>query len=648
MLRLIFAVLLCVPLLTSAPLWSQEPESLESLRSIFLDGQRAASRGQILLARQNLQRLREADYVLAPYLELSIMLDNLHDVPESQVADFLQQYQGTWLSEKLRLNWLVVLRSRHDYQAYIDHFVPGTGNASQQCFYFESLYRLGNREAAYEGARQLWLVAESQSSGCDWIFARWRNSDQYNDGYLWQRFILARRAGESSLSRYLESIVRDPAVLLRIQAYHKIRTDPEVLEQSQAFIDGGLPYSPVIAQGLRNLADDRLELSLALWSVYQKAGVLTIDDQSYALEEILERLRRTGRHDQALALAQSHPTLLDEGTISDNFTLAAGAGEWQRALEWLDLVPLSESQDEQWQYWRARSLHALGQPTEHIYELLADTRSYYGFLSSLRVNRGFNLNDRSSAPQPEWQPEPRIADALQRAIELKAVNYDINADLTWQHATRLLSDQEKVQAAWWANQSGQHFMAIQATVASGAWDELEIRFPLAYLEEFSRSASETRIPLVWLFAISRQESSFAPEIRSPAGAMGLMQVMPGTARDMARQNDLSYDSDRLVEPDYNIRLGTSYLVMAMEEFNGNPVLATAAYNAGIARVKSWLREQNHPLALDIWIESIPFRETRNYVKNVLAYSVIYGSKLDQPSLMESLGPQLFAVNYRDR
>jgi len=167
-LRSVLAALIGFQLLVSPATWSAETDSIDELRAIFLDGQRAASRGQILLARQNLRHLEEADYILAPYLQLSIMLDDLHDVPDADVHAFIRDYQGTWLSEKLRLNWLIVLRSRRDYQAYVDNFVVGTGNASQKCFYYESLYRLGDEAAAFEGAKKLWLVEESQSSGCDW------------------------------------------------------------------------------------------------------------------------------------------------------------------------------------------------------------------------------------------------------------------------------------------------------------------------------------------------------------------------------------------------------------------------------------------------------------------------------------------------
>jgi len=643
-LRSVLAALIGFQLLVSPATWSAETDSIDELRAIFLDGQRAASRGQILLARQNLRHLEEADYILAPYLQLSIMLDDLHDVPDADVHAFIRDYQGTWLSEKLRLNWLIVLRSRRDYQAYVDNFVVGTGNASQKCFYYESLYRLGDEAAAFEGAKKLWLVEESQSSGCDWIFTRWRNSDSYNEEYLWQRFILARRAGETSLARYLESVVREPPIRLRMQAYHKIRSEPEVLSETEAFIGGGIAYSLVIVQGLRNLAEKDLDLSVALWPEYQESGVMTVADQAYALDEILEQLRDKNRHQTLLELATAHRSLLAESTVSTNFTLAAAQGDWRRAMAWLDLLPDSESNGEQWQYWRARSMHQLGEPAEHIFESLASTRSYYGFLSSLQSYQMFNLNDRSTQPRPDWLPDPLIAKALQRAMELEAVNYSVNAQLTWQHATRLLTEEETVQAAWWAAQSGLYFMAIQATISSGAWDELEIRFPLAFMDEFSTTADQTQMPLPWLFAISRQESSFAADIQSPAGATGLMQLMPETARQMARTADVAYDRSRLVEPDYNIRLGTSYLALAYEEFGGNPVLATAAYNAGIARVKSWLSNQQNPLALDIWIESIPLRETRNYVKNVLAYSVIYGAKLGQPSLMELLGPQFFETS----
>ncbi len=641
--RLLLSVLIGCSLLWCPLLQSAEPEALGNLRATFLEGERAASQGQTLLARQHLQHLRDADYILAPYLELSIMLIDLHRVPDAEATAFMQQYAGTWLGEKLRLNWLVVLRSRHDYQGYVDLFVPGTGTAAQQCFYYEALYRLGQQQLAFQGARDLWLVGESQSSGCDWLFARWRSSDSYSEEMLWQRFILARRAGETALGRYLESIVHDPQIKLRMQAYHKIRAEPEVLANTQAFIDGGIAYSEVIAQGLRNLAERDLELSLRLWPTYQRAGVMAVDDQAYAMEALLEQLHDRGRDSDALGLARQHPNLLRTDRIAQHMAYAARRSSWRSVLAWLDLIPPSSATDEAWVYWRARASYALGEDASPLFEQLAGQRSYYGFLASLQTRRGFNLNDRSSPPRTDWQPEPRVAQALKSAIELESVGYSVNARLSWQHAMRLLSEEEAVQAAWWASASGYHFLAIQATIETGAWDQLDIRFPLAYLDEFSQSADREQMPLAWLFAISRQESSFAADIQSPAGARGLMQLMPGTAREMARQADLAYESQRLTEPDYNIRLGTSYLAMAYQELQSNPVWATAAYNAGIARVKSWLRAEPESLPLDVWIESIPFNETRNYVKNVLAYSVIYGAKLGQPSLMEILGPQFFTA-----
>ncbi len=637
---LLFNCLACVSLASAFADTSAESQ-VESLRQSFLDGQRAASRGEILKSRQHYQQLLEADYVLAPYLQLSIMLNDLYAVPEHEVTDFLKAFENTWLGEKLRLNWLVVLKSQRDYQSYVDNFIPGTGNGVQQCFYNESLYRLGRREEAFAGARELWLVGKSQSSACDWLFSRWRSSDHFSDELIWDRFILARRAGQYALARYLESSVKDKPILLRMQAYHRVRSEPEILENTSAFIDeGGASYSEVVAQGLRNLADKNLAKSLDLWPIYRDSGVLSLADRAYVLEELLDKVENKGGHEEALEMASRNPELLEQNTIRAHLAIALSEGNWSRAQKWLDLVPEVSANDEQWQYWRARIMVETGEDAAPIFAFLAEQRSYYGFLASMLLERPFSLNDRSSAPDPQWRPNRKLARALERALELEYVGYRINASLTWQHAVHQLSEADQVQAAWLASQAGNHYLAIRASIESGAWDELQIRFPLAYPDEFNRAAEDSGIPLVWLYAISRQESSFAPEINSPAGATGLMQLMPGTAGQMARSLDVSYNPNRLSEPDYNLRLGTAYLAMAYQELHQNPVYATAAYNAGISRVKSWLRNQPE-LPMDIWIESIPFYETRNYVKNVLAYSVIYGDRLSAPALLEMINQRMF-------
>ncbi|MDA0979172.1 MAG: lytic transglycosylase domain-containing protein, partial [Proteobacteria bacterium] len=159
------------------------------------------------------------------------------------------------------------------------------------------------------------------------------------------------------------------------------------------------------------------------------------------------------------------------------------------------------------------------------------------------------------------------------------------------------------------------------------WNQLDFRFPVAYRDNFLAHAQRANIPVPWSMAIARQESAFMPDARSGAGALGLMQLLPSTAQLVARGIGVSYsDNTRLWEPDLNIKLGSHYLGSMLRRFNNNRILASAAYNAGPGRVDRWL---DPTIPFDVWIEVIPFSETRGYVQNILMFSTIYSRQLEE-------------------
>ncbi len=199
-----------------------------------------------------------------------------------------------------------------------------------------------------------------------------------------------------------------------------------------------------------------------------------------------------------------------------------------------------------------------------------------------------------------------------------------------------LSDAELLALAEVGRRHGWYRMSIQATIDAEHWDQLDLRFPLAFADTMLGHAERRALQPSWLYAVARQESAFMPDGRSRAGALGVMQVMPSTARRTARRFGIPLSSSwQLLDPETNIAIGTSYLAQMYRRYDGNRVLASAAYNAGPARVDRWL-ERSAPTPVDVWIESIPFRETRAYVQNVLAYALIYAHRLgiEQPFLYD--------------
>lgn len=626
---------------------SQPEADIEQLRQTFLDAQQAISRGRFQTAANLHQQLIDANYPLAPYVEMSSHIGRGNAADDDAIAEFIARYQGTWLSEKMRLNWLNNLKSDRNYQSYVDYFVTGTGNRVQECFYLEALHRLGRLEEAYEGAKQMWLIGESQPDQCDYVFNRWRRSDSFSQEYIWQRYILARREGENRFSNYLASIVRDDDIDLRIRAYQTIRSEPEVLENVDTFIEAGPGYSSVIAQGLRNLAVKDLDSALEIWPSYRDAGIFTPADMNYTIEGLFEELIDSGDSLNLYQFGLENRPLLENEIFEEAAIFSLENLDWQGLLDWLDLMSNEQQEAIRWTYWRARAMNQIGLSGVEFYDRIESRRDYYGFLASLIDDKEFSFGESYAVPYSIENIPPEYIEDWQRAAELERVEYFNNSRLTWFHATDHLNRQQLLTASQWAASQNLYYLSVQATITAKAWDYLELRFPLAYYDSFSAAAQESDLPLNWLYALSRQESAFARNIQSGAGARGLMQLMPATAREAAREMGVRYQQDLLIEPEYNLRLGANYLQRALERFDENPIYASAAYNAGIARVNGWLRNDRDQLPLDVWVETIPFDETKSYVKNLMMFSAIYAEKLGEESVLENLDIALFFENPND-
>ncbi len=223
-----------------------------------------------------------------------------------------------------------------------------------------------------------------------------------------------------------------------------------------------------------------------------------------------------------------------------------------------------------------------------------------------------------------------------RTRELLHHKEHLYARREWFQATRNFSEQQWITAAHMTKQWGWYNGTITSMIRASYWDDIDLRFPLAFKQQFETNAEQTGVPIHLLFAVARQESALSQNVTSPAGAKGLMQLMPATAKQTAKKNKIRYhNSDDLFVPDINIKLGSRYYQEMLERFDNNRILATAAYNAGPHRVERWRTESNNKLPFDAWIETIPFKETRNYVQNVLAFSMIYAHHLGNHQRMLS-------------
>ena len=323
----------------------------------------------------------------------------------------------------------------------------------------------------------------------------------------------------------------------------------------------------------------------------------------------------------------------DMHTLRWRIAAAVLHSRWNEVIEGVASLPDEERGRERWRYWRARALEATGEADEARadFESLARERDYYGFLAADRLDTPYRFNHRPLDVADEVVERVAAMPGLRRALEFRELERRIDARREWHALVEGLDEEELKAASWIARCRNWYGRAILTIARTPERDDLELRFPVLYRGIVESASSRRNLSPATVYAVIRQESAFMPDARSPAGALGLMQIMPRTGRMIMRTAGRKLRSRKqLLVPDLNVDLGTRYLRSLLSQMDGSLVLATASYNAGPHRVRSWLPAEGEVEAA-AWIDNIPFSETRRYVRRVLAYSAIYEHHLGRQS-----------------
>lgn len=392
----------------------------------------------------------------------------------------------------------------------------------------------------------------------------------------------------------------------------------------------------VILYGLEKLANTNATDALALWHLYDAQQLFNDDDRVNIKYQIALRLLRQDHEVEAEKLVASTPNLTRVDLLEWLLRESLRKQDWERVNEWLTRLPDNARKTERWRYWQARAMEELeikelnGETPTGIYASVAPERSFYGFLASDKAGVNYHLLDRPMIFTNEQISAVENSPGMLRAREFFARGDMGAANREFFYSTKRMPVEQMVIAGRLAEKLGWYRNGIQVMADAQYWDDLQVRFPIVYKEHVAKAAKQTSVNPLFIFAVTRQESAFVYDAKSPAGAVGLMQLLPETAKHTAKKNGLSFSPQDLVTPEKNIALGSRYLDHLLGVFDGNRILAAAAYNAGPARVKKWLNnEKGTQLPYDVWIETIPYKETRGYVQNVLSFSVIYAYRLGQ-------------------
>ena len=611
--------------------------TLDQQRETYQKALSAFRNKQVRLFRKYKAEL--SHYPLYPYLEYKDLKRNITNKNHVPIRNFLTEYSDSPVSSKLRTRLLNKLAKKGLWRDYLQFYQPQHSN-SLQCLYLKALYKEGFIEPAFQRVPELWAVGKSQHRDCDFIFDKFTVAGKMTLDLQWKRIELAMKNGKTQLSKFLSkdfSVEEKKWVKLWIKAYRR----PSTLYKSKLILKPHDKRFTVIIHVISRLAKKDPDKAIKLLAYIKDKTGIPYEDEISVYKSIGLTMARRHNSNAELWLNKvpdNHATL---DIIQWKIQSGIRNGLWSTVVLQIENLPLSEQQKIRWQFWWSYAHRKLGHNIEanETLKRLAQKRDYYGFLAADLTDQPYKFENSPIKVNQKLIDQILANRGIQRAKEFYYFKQIAMARREWNKAISDYSNDKLLTAAKIAHGWGWHDRAIAAIGKTKNLNDIEIRFPLAYKDIIDNYSSQTQLDSAWTYAIIRRESIFIRDAKSEKGALGLMQLMPRTARATARAIKTSYRGTRqLIKTVPNIRLGTHYLKHLFRKHK-QTVLATAAYNAGTSNVKKWL-PNNEPMDAIRWIESIPYKETREYVINVLAYNIIYQYRmeLDNKTLLSQLMP----------
>ncbi len=598
--------------------------------SADIDTQRAQyDRAQSLIDDNQIEQARAVrqeilDYPLTPYLDYRLFLRELDNATPTEVEAFIKEYQTFPFSTRIRAPYLDALYKNKDWQSISVFQTQEPVGQSYQCIYYRAKFELGDTEAAFKGAEKLWLNGNSIADQCDVLLQAWDDAGLRSDEDVLARMLLAFEARNSNMMRYLAKQPKTSAAELQAKTMLGLFNSPQNVG---TFAKKAKPTDFNRQQaklGLEKLARSDVDKAQALYDgvianlKFSEKGAQKIADY------IAFRLTRT----ESEELAQWRDSVVEKSSdrplIETRARLAVQNQEWEQVLFWISQLSEKVQTHKRWTYWRARSEIELGMVKEGK-DRLASILGERNFYSVAAANA---LKVPIEYPTSEIALDKDLIapyqNALSRIEELIALDKITAAKSEWRYLLGNVNKEKRTMLAKYASTKRWHHLSVTASIQAKMWDMFNVRFPIAHRWWFDFYGKKHSVSPVTMLSLARQESALDIEAQSPVGARGLMQIMPATAKATAKKFKIDYQGpNELYKVQKNIEIGSQYLGSLLEQYDNNRIFAFAAYNAGPSRVKTWRERTQGSVDVYSFIESIPFKETRGYVQNILMFETYY-------------------------
>ncbi len=562
-------------------------------------------------------------YPLALYLEYYRLTAQIGKVSDATANDFIARAKGTPLASRFRTLYLRQLGQEQRWRRFLSLQKRAPKSTDLQCYFYRAKLAQGSKPLAWTGARKLWLYGKSRPDACDPLFARWQKAGRLSDDLIWQRALLAFDARQTALLKYLSGL-GSTSLKSRTKLLLEVYNTPEKL-LAITWSRHSAYAKDIVAHGLKRLAVAKPQKAVAQYRTMAARMGLSKSERRAVMATLASRIISRELQDATPWLDNAAlPTLNNNALTTRRLRWQLAEQDWSGFERVLRHLSAAEANKSRWRYWRAVLADKKGdsEAANKAFFELAKERGYYAFLAAEALGQPYELNDKPPVVQADVDLQAQEA-ALVRVAELLYHNDSSFALIEWQ---RLLANADKPTQKALAQRAldeGWYRMSIAAANRAGEHNWLAARFPQPFAKTFKHHAQQWNVPWTELMSIARRESAFLPQARSRVGARGLMQLMPATGKQVARKLGRRYSVSKLYQVDENITLGSAYYKELLDRYNGNRVLALAAYNAGMHRVDRWHKKDQAKLPVSLWVDTIPFKETRAYVQAVLAYNVVF-------------------------
>jgi soluble lytic murein transglycosylase len=606
--------------------------------------------------RKRLAALNEAAqaqrHALAPWIDYWELSLRLGEVSQPEVTAFYARWPGSYVEDRLRNDWLLELGRRRDWANFAVDHVPYQMRDDREVACYALLTEHLNGRSVAEQARSTWLAQRDGDDGCHLLASTLIEAKQLKPADAWLKLRLSVEALRPRAAKQAASLLGKPAELgltelqdnpsryINRKAKGGARTHTELATLALMRVAAGDPAQA--AELMLGRWEAELPHDLAAWAWAQIGRQAAFKLQLEANDYFARAFKHQAKHKQPLEWSSE--------TLAWAARAAMRAGDWPQVLRLIGRMSPADQADATWQFWRAQALlatagdGAVGEPiraeARAILQGITSPLTFYGRLAGEELGQALAPPATPSPLTPAERKQAQSHAGLSRALQLIDIGLRNEGVREWNYSLMRMSDRELRAAAQEACDREIWDRCINTSERSKVEIDMSQRFPTPHRQQLLAKSREVGVDPAYVYGLVRQESRFVMDARSHVGASGLMQVMPATARWTAKKLGTEFRPEYMIDRDFNIKIGASYLKLVLDDFGGSMAMAAAAYNAGPGRPRRW--REGPTLDAAIWSENIPFNETRDYVKKVLTNSALYAQVLglESSSLRKRLGPQI--------